>query len=393
MAETEIKIAFLTPEFPLPEFGKCGGLGSSIKNLGLELQKQGAEVTIVVYGQQSDYESTFEGMRLVVVTHRRFPGLSYFFRQIKLQRVLQTLISAKKINIIEAPDWTGPSAFLPVNAPVVVKLHGSDTYFCALDHRKPKTFNRFREKRALLAADSVVSVSNFCGEFTQKVFNCTFPFTTIFNGAQPLQGFRADSQKSVVFYFGSLIRKKGVLELPQIFKLVQQRVSNVEFWLAGNDSIDVFESISTKKMLETAFEKEAVLNVIFRGTLNATEISEALAQASVCVFPSFAEALPMAWIEAMFQQKAIVASNIGWATEMIVDGKEGYLEHPKEHSEFANRICDLLENPDRRVLFGAAARKAALEKFDIKDIAKQNLDHYRSVIQNYAARIKGVPHS
>ncbi len=388
MEQTDVKVSFLTPEFPLPEFGKCGGLGSSIKNLSLALQAQGVSVTVVIYGQNNDYELDYQGIRLVIVKHLRVPGFSYFFRQVKLRSVLQRLVSSNRINIIEAPDWTGPSAFLPVSCPIVVKLHGSDTYFCALDKRKPKAFNRFREKRALLSADSVVSVSRFCGEFTQKVFDCTFPFTRIFNGAVPMQVSRSEAQRPIVFYFGSLIRKKGVLELPQIFKKVQQRVPNAEFWLAGNDSTDVFEGISTKSMLETAFEKDAVSNVIFRGTLSATEITEILAQASVCVFPSFAEALPMAWMEAMFQEKAIVASDIGWATEMIASGDEGYLVDPKNHSEFAYRICELLENPDLRARFGAAARKAALEKFDIQDIAKQNLDHYQTVIQNYAAKTK-----
>lgn len=388
MAENRVKVAFLTPEFPLPEFGKCGGLGSSIKNLGIALKEQGIAVTVVIYGQYEDSERDYLGMRLVVVKHLRLPGLSYFFRQIKLQRVLQRLISSNEINIIEAPDWTGPSAFLPVSCPVVVKIHGSDTYFCALDKRKPKVFNSFREKRALLSANSIVAVSRFCGEFTQKVFDCSFSFTRIFNGAVPLQVSRSNPQRSVVFYFGSLIRKKGVLELPQIFKQVQSRIPNAELWLAGNDSIDVFEGISTKSILQSVFEREAVPNVVFRGTLNPNEITEALAQSSVCVFPSFAEALPMAWMEAMFQEKAIVASNIGWATEMITDGVEGYLVHPKNHSEFANRICDLLENPDLRTRFGTAARAAALKKFDIQDIAKQNLDHYRIVIQKYAAKTK-----
>jgi glycosyltransferase involved in cell wall biosynthesis len=53
-----------------------------------------------------------------------------------------------------------------------------------------------------------------------------------------------------------------------------------------------------------------------------SEIKTYITQATVCVFPSFAEALPVSWIEAMAMEKAIVA-NIGWASD-VIDGINGF---------------------------------------------------------------------
>jgi glycosyltransferase involved in cell wall biosynthesis len=54
-----------------------------------------------------------------------------------------------------------------------------------------------------------------------------------------------------------------------------------------------------------------------------SEIQVHINATTVCVFPSFVEALPVTWIEAMALPKA-VSSNIGWATDVIDDGINGF---------------------------------------------------------------------
>ena len=50
----------------------------------------------------------------------------------------------------------------------------------------------------------------------------------------------------------------------------------------------------------------------------------------------------------MALEKAIVASNIGWSNELIVDGYNGYKVNPKSHKEFANKIMALIDkNSDK----------------------------------------------
>ena len=62
------------------------------------------------------------------------------------------------------------------------------------------------------------------------------------------------------------------------------------------------------------------------------------------IFPTFAEALPVSWLNAMAMEKAIVVSNIVWASEIISNHKDGVLINPKEHQLYANEIINLINS-------------------------------------------------
>ena len=114
------------------------------------------------------------------------------------------------------------------------------------------------------------------------------------------------------------------------------------------------------------FTDEALRNISYLGSVPYQEIKEHIKAASLCVFPTFAEALPVSWIEAMAMQKPIVASNIGWANEVIDDGVEGFLVHPKDHEKYAERILELLENPKMQEDFGSGRQKKSSRKIQYK---------------------------
>jgi glycosyltransferase involved in cell wall biosynthesis len=132
-------------------------------------------------------------------------------------------------------------------------------------------------------------------------------------------------------------------------------------------------------MMLTFFSEEASKQVKYLGSVPYTEIKKHINQASVCVFPSFAEALPVSWIEAMAMKKAIVASNVGWAKEVIDDGENGFLVDPKNHMEYAAKINILLSNKQLHEDFGESAREKVVQKFSISVVAKQSLAFYQSL--------------
>jgi glycosyltransferase involved in cell wall biosynthesis len=183
-------------------------------------------------------------------------------------------------------------------------------------------------------------------------------------------------------YFGSLIRKKGLLELPLIFNEVIKENPSTKLVLVGKDVSDIISgSDSTWEMMKQLFTKEALQNVSCLGSVPYAEIQTHINEAKVCVFPSFAEALPVSWIEAMAMQKSIVASNIGWATDVIDDGRNGFLVHPENHVEYASKINILLSNSQMREEFGWNAREKVIRKFSVSVVAQQSLAFYKSLIK------------
>jgi starch synthase len=365
-----MKIAFLTSEFPHPKLGTSGGIGTSILNLSKGLSEAGHELSILIYGQKEDEFFEDNGISF------------YLFTQNKIQKLINKLVSDNKIEIVEAPDWTGITSNIKPKCPIVIRLHGSDTYFCHLDNRPVKKVNKIYEQRALKNADALLSVSQYTAGLTKELFSLQRDFTVIPNGIDIHKFFVEDSIENTLLYFGTLIRKKGLLELPLIFNEVYRQNKEAKLILIGRDATDITSgNSSTWQMMQVLFDKDALQNVDYLGSVSYDKIKEHISSASVCVFPTFAEALPVSWIEAMAMQKAIVASNIGWASEVIDNGIDGFLIHPKKHKEYADKVVELLENDKLRNQFGIEARKKVSERFSLDSVAKQSADFYQKLIK------------
>ena len=394
-----MKIAFLTPEYPHHRTGNSGGIGTSIKNLAVGLLAEGCSVRVLVYGQKEETIFDDNGICIQQIKNIKFKGLSWFLTQKKIENIINLLYVHHEIDLVEAPDWTGITSFIkPKKCPIVIRLNGSDTYFCHLDNRPVKWINKFHEKRALKNANGLISVSQFTANLTNAIFGLDKKFIIIPNSIDvdlfnsndndnDNDNFNSNDNfngNNEILYFGTLIRKKGVLELPLIFNEVYKQNNKAKLILVGKDASDLATNgVSTWAIMQPLFDATALQNVSYLGSVPYTEINKQITQATVCVFPSFAEALPVSWIEAMAMQKPIVASNIGWATEIIDEGKNGFLVNPKQHQEYAQRILDLLENPKSQKEFGLKGRSKIIEKFSIKVVAQQSLAFYKSLMGKF----------
>ncbi|MFL1012219.1 glycosyltransferase family 4 protein [Flavisericum labens] len=379
-----MKIGFLTPEYPHPNTGSAGGIGTSIFNLANALLGLGHEISILVYGQDCDDYFMDDGLRFYKIKNIKVKGLSLIFTQKKVERLLNSLYESGKMDIVEAPDWTGFTAFVNPKCPLVIRENGSDTYFCHLEQRPVKFKNKFLEKRALVTADGIISVSAFTGKLTNTLFGLNRDFKVIPNSIDTTL-FGANntdkSEEQTILYFGTLIRKKGLLELAEIFNLVHKTNKKVRLILVGKDSADIKTGASsTWQLMQPLFDASAFNQVRYLGGVPYSEIQDLITKATVCVFPSFAEALPVSWLEAMAMEKPIVASNIGWATEVIENGKEGFLVDPTNHAQYADCILDLLDDTGKQKQFGEAAREKVLATFSMEIVAKQSLNFYKELI-------------
>lgn len=380
-----MKIAFLTPEYPHSKTGNSGGIGTSIKNLAIGLLAKGVSVHILVYGQKTDDSFDDNGILIQQIKNIKFKGLSWFLTSKKIEKIINKLHSEKKIDLVEAPDWTGITSFIkPKSCPLIIRLNGSDTYFCYLDNRRVKWVNKFHEKRALENVDGLLSVSQFTADTTNMIFGLKKKFTIIPNPID-INLFQVNNEdypkQKTVLYFGSLIRKKGLLELPLIFNKVIGNNPDAKLILIGRDVPDIISgNSSTWQMMQELFSDKARKRVEYLGSVPYIEIKEKIQQATVCVFPSFAEAFPVSWLEAMAMKKPIVASNVGWAKEMIDNGKNGFLVDPTDHNFFAQKINDFLEDESLCDKLAQAARNKVEKYFDIDVIANLNIEFYKKII-------------
>lgn len=379
-----MRIAFLTSEFPHPKTGSSGGIGTSILNLSRGLTAAGHEVSILVYGQNKDEFFIENDIFFYRIKNIKLKGFSRFFTQMKIEKLINKIVKENNIEILEAPDWTGITSNIKPKCPIVIRLNGTDTYFCHLDNRPVKFWNKFYEKKALQNAYTLLSVSQYTADVTKELFSLERDFTIIPNSID-IDNFSVDDtievQENTILYFGTLIRKKGLLELPLIFNEIYKKNNQAKLILVGRDSADIISgNSSTWAMMKALFDAEAIQNIDYIGSVPYDEIKKHISAATVCVFPTFAEALPVSWIEAMAMEKAIVASNIGWATEVIDDCVNGFLVDPKNHILFAQKIGELLDNENLRWQFGTKAREKVIQNFSIEQVAQKSIDFYKSIL-------------
>ncbi|CAN1541971.1 RfaG Glycosyltransferase [Flavobacteriaceae bacterium] len=378
-------IAFLTSEYPHERVQHAAGIGTSIKNLVVALVKEGVTVSVFVYGQEELAILYEEGVKIHLIKAQKFKILGWYLHRKYIQNYINKYIVSERIDLVEAPDWTGITAFMNLKAPLVIRFHGSDTYFCHLEQRKQKLKNFWFEKLAINNAQAFIAPTRFAGELSKKLFGIkNKKIETIHHGLELNQFSNTNPsvyEKGLILYIGTIIRKKGVLELPTIFNKVKRKYPKARLVLIGSDSCDIqTKSKSTWELVEQQFQEDDLKHVSYLGKIPYQEIQEYIKKAHVCVFSTFAETLGMVTIESMALQKPVVNSNIGWAQELIVEGESGYLVHPKQHDEFANKILGLLNDENLCGIIGSAARMRVETVFDIEKTVKQNVDFYKTLI-------------
>jgi glycosyltransferase involved in cell wall biosynthesis len=379
-------IAFLTPEYPHEKITHAAGIGTSIRNLAIALVKKGYEITVIVYGQKSAEIFIENGVIIHTIEDKKCRFAKWYLYRKHIQNYCNKIIEEQNIDILEAPDWTGITAFMNFRVPLVIRFHGSDTYFCHLENRPQKLKNYGFEKLAIHGAKAFIAPTAFAGDVSKKLFGIKNKTIKTIHYGLELERFENPNpevyEKGLILYIGTIIRKKGVLELASIFNLVLKEHPKSRLVLIGGDSFDIAtQTESTWQLMQQQFTKEALEQVTYLGKIPYQEVQQYIKKANVCVFPTFAETLGMVTIESMAMQKPVVNSNIGWAKELIIDGESGFLVYPKNHNEFASKINTVLDDNLLVKQIGINARQRVESLFDIEIIADKNIAFYKSLIK------------
>ena len=270
------------------------------------------------------------------------------------------------------------------NCPLILRLHGSDTYFCHLEKRKLKIKNKFFEKKALLGATKIVGVSKFVAKKTKELFKLNIDIDVIYNtiDTNKFKPNHQNIQLKSLLYFGTLVRKKGVLEIAKMFSKLADEDDEVKLVLLGKDNRDVFTEMSTLAMIKKILSEKALQRMLYIDAVPYDEVISYIQKADVVLLPSFAEAFPMTWLEAMAMEKKLVTSDIGWAKELMIDEQTGFTVNPKNHNDFANKVTSLFDDVNS-IQMGVNARKRIKESFNSVVIFEKNINFYKKTINEF----------
>ena len=135
------------------------------------------------------------------------------------------------------------------------------------------------------------------------------------------------------------------------------------------------------KLEELTAELKLKENVSFLGYQpNVPGILQAV---DLYVHASVLEPLGIAVLEAMAAGKCVVATAVGGVTEIIQNGKTGFLVPPKDASAIAAAIRHIRENQQLASEIAAAGRHRVETVFDIRLITQKYQNVYQNCAENF----------
>jgi L-malate glycosyltransferase len=186
-----------------------------------------------------------------------------------------------------------------------------------------------------------------------------------------------DGPLSDLVFVGRLAPIKRVDLLLEIVARVRTALPMVRATVVGDGAL-------RESLEERARELGLGEHVVFAG--HQRDVSPWLAAARVFVLTSESESLSLALVEAMRYGLPAVVSQVGDLGDVVEHGVNGYLVAERTPEAFADRIMDLLRDPERRRQFGAAARTAA-RRFELSVAVSR----WNEILDGLGDRASGGP--
>ena len=189
------------------------------------------------------------------------------------------------------------------------------------------------------------------------------------NGVQVRTCPRRPGDRGVVTVLsvGRLGPAKGIPEIIEAAALVRSRYRHVRFQLVGE-----WESAVAEARLRGLARDLGVHDVVdFVGEVDPQQISEYYCSADIYVLASRSEGLPRSLLEAMGHGLPVVATPVGAISEVVQDGRNGYLVPVGDVHALSRAILDLCSNAEKRCTMGEVARQTIIEGYSLDSELEQ----------------------
>jgi glycosyltransferase involved in cell wall biosynthesis len=365
-----LKIGLLTDNFP--GSGGVGGIGTYTRSVADELVKLGHEVhvftgadvkavTTRTSGGATIWECPHWGQRRemplvnAVEFTVRFKAKAEDLDRYAMMTAVRKAAKGRAFDVIESPEFSALAGLIDRKKYVrrlAVRLHGSSSQWRPANQPDVLTPMDESEKALALAADVITVPTINARQTTAKLWKCELDRARVIgnpvrNGVAPKF---AGPAVCTGVYFGRLEPRKGVDTLAGAIGPVRKHFPNFKMqfigkdnhWPDGTQASEIIRRIAAATGGEGGYE---ILPSRFDG-----DLVSAAQNASFCVFPSRAESFGLVMLEAMAWGVPTIVSDIGPFRELAAAGENPaeccLFADPESPAEFADRMCQLLGDPE-----------------------------------------------
>ncbi|MDE6007403.1 MAG: glycosyltransferase family 4 protein [Muribaculaceae bacterium] len=384
-----------------PPAKRMGGIATYLKIVAEEFVKQGHKVTVVAANDDTRFrrDEKINGVNII-----RLQGGDFFVPEeesndskIKRLRSLYRFYSYRKlirkeiekipdIDIIEVAEYGAEYLYLlNLKIPLTIRLHTATLLDRSTGRIKDFKLSRIheyilgkKEKRILEKVPFISSCCNSLLEWTQNYYNIEASNPVVIYNPINLSLWKynteVDYMENSILFAGTVTKEKGIRDLIDACLFLRKSGIPVMLTVAGK-----LGSYGEKLKEEISKDNKDWCKIL--GHVSQNQLRELYSSHKVSCFPSWWEALGMVCLEAMACGNITLTSDIGGFSEIITDGKDGFLVKQKDPKQLALKLKNALglsKEDVESIKFNA--RNTLREKFSVELISKNLEKHYQNVI-------------
>lgn len=317
-----------------------------------------------------------EKLQAMEITHYKIPDIENKSPKtiVTVCRSLLNIVKKESITIIHTHHRM--AAFYVT----LLRLY-KNCYFFNTSHNTffdKRVLTRFAYKNANIIA---------CGEMVKKNLTETFGINSskvrvVHNAVKPF------NDKLIINSTLNHLHKQGFFLVGNIGRLSEQK--GMEYFL-GAIPVILAEQPMTRFLIVGSGEDEEKLKrlaedlgvtdaVIFMGY--RSDIQNIMRQLDLIVLSSLWEGLPLTPIEAFSVGKTVVATAVDGTVEIVKDEYNGLLVKARNSKQIANKVCELIQNVERRKMYERKAKETFEKEFSFELFGQRYVHAYEEVRQH-----------
>jgi N-acetyl-alpha-D-glucosaminyl L-malate synthase BshA len=360
-----------------------GGSGVLASALGEELVQRGHEVHFFSYERPFRLPSDVPRLHFHRVDVNDYGLFKYPDYTLPLSVKMAEVSRSHQLNVLHV-HYAVPHAtaailaccMLPVECRprIITTLHGTDT---TLLGRDPHYMAAIRH--ALSSSDAVTAVSSFLKQETQRIlkFDRTIEVIHNFFAPRPVRRTRDEVRQELgldrellLFHSSNLRSVKRIDLLLEAAARIRPRDAFKLLILAGEDFTPFEAEVRRLKLADRVVVRTKV-----------AEIEDYLQVADLGLFTSELESFGLSILECMCFGCPSVAMRVGGVPEVIDDNTSGLLTPFGDVDTFVQAVESQMQNRERRIAFGHAAKICARQRFSADVIVPQYERLYHKICQ------------
>ncbi len=359
-----------------------GGSGVVATELGKALAEKGHQIHFISYAAPMRLDGYSGNVFYHEVEMSSYPLFEFPLYTPALASKMVEVTKFEKLDLIHAhyaiPHAT--SAFLAreiLNGDlrIVTTLHGTDITLVGLEPSFLPVM-----KFSIEQSDGVTAVSRFLREKTTTNYGINKDIRVIPNFVDTEKYRRIDCKdirerfapagEKILVHVSNFRLVKRVPDAIRIFAQVQKKIPSKLILVGDGPDRSACEMLARELGLHQ--------HVKFLG--KQLELVTILSAADLFLMPSQSESFGLSALEAMSCEVPVVSTSVGGLPELQVQAETGYIAEIGDIDRMARYAIELLTNDVKHERFRLAARRRAVEHFDIHRIVKQYEDYYEECL-------------